>query len=479
MLFKSDIYPDGNRDRATGFDNASDYIITRIKDIAPQLTVSKNYYSDTLWKQFGAISTSVDGVKLETEPWLITYSAGTDGDLTAPVAQPDIDKWSNTHIGCNASDWVGFPRGSIAVVSRGSCTFCMKARYAQKAGASAIVIHFLENTTTFQISWRFCDNDDDHWAVTRMPMIPSISADYHTGLTMAEATSMTLNVPTGSAGDESHNIIVDIPGQDPDSIFVIGAHLDSVPEGPGINDNGSGSALILEILRVFGSWFGFDSNTTQQSTLRIAWWGSEEWGLIGSTKYLKHLPEAERKKIKGYINFDVESSPDGINSITPGWNSTMKNITTASGWISNELEAAFKFMGEPVIAGRIAGSDYVPFQNQAIPFSGLSAGNGKKTEEQAKIFGGTAGEEMYPCYHALCDNMTNSNFTKLALFTKVAARAVQRFVTEKDLGKLLSHNKDMQFFERANVVTDETKPNVVDLSTLDVSGNLRADAVLV
>ena len=122
-----------------------------------------------------------------------------------------------------------------------------------------------------------------------------------TGRTAAPATwpRSTTCAATG------YNLIADWPGGDPDQVLMTGAHLDSVTAGPGINDNGSGSAAILEVALAVAAT-GYQPG----KHLRFGWWGAEELGLRGSRFYVNALPATERAKITGYLNLDMVGSPN-------------------------------------------------------------------------------------------------------------------------------------------------------------------------
>ena len=113
---------------------------------------------------------------------------------------------------------------------------------------------------------------------------------------------------SGSSPSETRtdvNVIAELPGKNDDNVVMAGAHLDSVTAGPGINDNGSGSAALLETALMM-------AKLKPQNTLRFAWWGAEEGGLIGSTAYVDGLSQAERDRIALYLNYDMVGSPNYI-----------------------------------------------------------------------------------------------------------------------------------------------------------------------
>ncbi|MGW3321572.1 M28 family peptidase [Streptomyces virginiae] len=198
----------------------------------------------------------------------------------------------------------------------------------------------------------------------------------------------------------SNNLIADWPGGPADQTVMFGAHLDSVSAGPGINDNGSGSATLLENALVLAQ-----KNPTMTKHVRFAWWTDEEQGLNGSEFYVNQLSSAQRSAIKGYYNFDMVGSTNGgyfINNV---------NSTTAAPlkayWTSLNLAPEENTEGQ----GR---SDDYSFQQAGIPTSGYAAGaSARKTSAQATKWGGTANAAYDPCYHSSCDTTNNINATVL------------------------------------------------------------------
>ncbi len=190
-----------------------------------------------------------------------------------------------------------------------------------------------------------------------------------------------------------------------------GSHLDSVKAGPGINDNGSGSAAILEIALAV-------SRAQYQPTkhLRFAWWGAEEMGMIGSKNYVNSLSSANRSRIKGYLNFDMIGSPNPgyfVYDDDPTIERTFKDYYATIG-VPTEIETE----GD----GR---SDHAPFDNVGIPVGGLFSGaDYTKTAAQAAKWGGTSGQRFDRCYHSACDTAANINDTALDRNSDAAAYAV-------------------------------------------------------
>jgi aminopeptidase S len=214
-------------------------------------------------------------------------------------------------------------------------------------------------------------------------------------------------------GATGFNLIADWPGGNPDQILMIGSHLDSVSAGPGINDNGSGSAANLEVA-LTAARTGF----APARHLRFAWWGAEELGLRGSRYYVANLPVAERSRIKAYYNFDMVGSPNAGYFVYDGDNSDGTGAgpgPAGSAELERILEDYFTSIGVPTEGTDFDGrSDYGPFIAAGIPAGGTFTGaERRKSAAQAAKWGGTAGTAFDPCYHRSCD--TAANLDEVAL----------------------------------------------------------------
>ncbi|MEU5384237.1 M28 family peptidase [Kitasatospora cineracea] len=198
----------------------------------------------------------------------------------------------------------------------------------------------------------------------------------------------------------ANNLIADWPGGPSDQVTMFGAHLDSVSAGPGINDNGSGSAVLLENALALAQ-----QNPTMSKHVRFAWWAGEEQGLQGSQYYVGQLSSAQRSAIKGYYNFDMVGSPNAgyfINNVNSATAAPLKAY-----WDSLNLQPEENVEGQ----GR---SDDYSFQQGGIPTSGYAAGaDAVKTSAQAAKWGGSAGASYDSCYHSSCDTTSNVNATVL------------------------------------------------------------------
>jgi aminopeptidase S len=222
--------------------------------------------------------------------------------------------------------------------------------------------------------------------------------------------------PFTSSGATGWNLIADWPGGDPQNVLMMGSHLDSVSAGPGINDNGTGSAGILEVaLTVARQQF------QPQKHLRFGWWGAEELGLVGSTFYVNSLPAAEKTKIKAYLNYDMTGSPN------PGY-----FVYSASGQpagsleVQQVLERHFSTIGVPTELTQVGGrSDHAAFARAGIATGGLFTGAEViMTSAQAQKWGGTSGVAFDKCYHRSCDTISNVQVTALDRNTDAIAYAL-------------------------------------------------------
>ncbi|WP_277523259.1 M20/M25/M40 family metallo-hydrolase [Arthrobacter sp. ES3-54] len=210
----------------------------------------------------------------------------------------------------------------------------------------------------------------------------------------------------GKARVESFNILADTGGGAGHTV-VVGAHLDSVEEGPGINDNASGVAAVLETAR----WMK-ESGITPANRVRFAFWGGEEDGLYGSQHYVDELSQAEIGQTAANLNVDMAASPNGVRSVHDGDGSDFGHAGPAGSKAIEDI--LFRYFQENALPAEPTpfdgGSDYDAFLSAGIPGGGLFTGDvEKKSQAQAQSFGGAAGKVLDPCYHEACDTIANTN----------------------------------------------------------------------
>jgi Zn-dependent M28 family amino/carboxypeptidase len=367
----------------------------------------------------------------QVAPNSITYVEGVDfgaitqtdrGDVTAAVTRVDLQLGlGNTSTsGCEAGDWAGFPAGNIALLQRGTCTFEIKAENAAAAGAVGIVIFNQGNTAA--------EDRNNIPAVTltanNTSGIPVLGTTYALGVTLANTPGLRMRVFANTLRQvlPTFNVLAEKAGVNQDNVVMAGAHLDSVLAGPGINDNGSGSAALIETALMM-------QNLKPRNTIRFAWWGAEESGLVGSTRYVAGLTAGERDDIALYLNYDMIGSPNYFLGVYDADKSTFAatgvNIPAGSTAIEDLYESYYTKVGEPYDDSAFSGrSDYQAFINANIPSGGLFTGaEVRKTAAQQAIWGGTAGAQFDPCYHLACDTYANNNDHALEVNSDLVAFA--------------------------------------------------------
>jgi Zn-dependent M28 family amino/carboxypeptidase len=219
-----------------------------------------------------------------------------------------------------------------------------------------------------------------------------------------------------------YNVIAERHGVNDNNVVIAGAHLDSVVAGPGINDDGSGTSALLEIALKM-------ANVEPQNTLRFAWWGDEEGGLVGSTAYVDGLSPEERDRIGLYLNFDMVGSPNYIFMTFDADQSSFEApvpVPDGSTAIEDLFESLYTRASEPYDDTEFNGrSDYQAFIEAGIPAGGLFTGAEQvKTAEQEAIWGGTVGAQFDPCYHLACDAFPNVNVHALDVNSDLIAFAL-------------------------------------------------------
>jgi Zn-dependent M28 family amino/carboxypeptidase len=237
--------------------------------------------------------------------------------------------------------------------------------------------------------------------------IPVFFATYDNGVAWSEQPGLTLNMVADVIREirSVDNVIAETRRGNPDNVVMLGAHLDSVFEGAGINDNGSGSAALLEMAKLM-------KRAHIANKVRFAWWGAEEAGLVGSTEYVQRLTEEELARIKVYLNFDMIASPNFFYGLYDGDGSDF-DLEGPAGSAATEamFEKYFNLRGQPFEGSEISfRSDYAEFFLQDVAFGGLFTGAEViKTAEQAAIYGGNADIAFDECYHSECDTIDNVN----------------------------------------------------------------------
>ena len=271
------------------------------------------------------------------------------------------------------------------------------------AGAVGVII-FNEGNTPDRQNALFIDNSIDATA-------PAVISSFALGKELYDAyqagDNPTVDFQTfGRERDRFFDqVVAETPEGDPNNVVVVGAHLDSVEAGPGINDDGSGTALLLTMAQRLAR-----PGHPLRQKIRFGWWGGEEEGLIGSNYYAANLTADEVSKIDVMLDYDMLSSPNYARLLYDGDGSEEGNPAgpDGSGTVEEVFREWFSSKRQPVWPIPFDGrSDYVGFTTRGIPAGGVFAGaEGQKTENQERLLGGDAGSWYDPCYHQACDDIT-------------------------------------------------------------------------
>jgi Zn-dependent M28 family amino/carboxypeptidase len=418
-----------------GYDASVDYVVDRMEAAGYEVTVQPFEFN------FSAETTIVQRISPDPYTYLdfaevdaMTFSG--EGDVTALLEAVDlsIDDPVASTSACEAADFAGFTPGNIAFAQRGLCPFGQKAANAEAAGAAALIVTNQGTVPPDSVD----DRTGMFFGTLGAPgtTIPVVSMHWLDGLDLvalldAGPVTMRVSVDVESGVRTSYNVLAERTGKNSDNVVMAGGHLDSVVRGPGIQDNGSGSAALLEVAEQM-------AKVKPQNTVRFAWWGSEEFGLLGSIHYVENLSQEELDEIALYLNFDMVGSPNHVFFIYDGDDSDGVGAgpgPAGSDLIEEKFEEFFDSRSLPYKGTDFSGrSDYGPFIAAGVPAGGLFTGaEGIKTPEEAAIWGGVAGEQYDQCYHLACDTFDNVNLGALAANSDAIAYATLSYAMSTEL----------------------------------------------
>ncbi len=364
----------GNRAAGTGGDRASAaYVTARLKEAGWRVAtqpVRFPYFS------LRGASVRLDGRRLSRGAAFRVISYSGSGAATGRLRRVGD--------GCQAADFGALRPREIPLARRGRCFFRVKARNAERAGARALVVEDRPGARGVAAATLGRPGSE----------LPVVIMAADAGARMGARAAV--RVDAVSELRTTRNVIAETPGGSAERVVMAGAHLDSVSEGPGINDNGSGVATLLEMAEAVGP-------TPPGARVRLAFWGAEELGLIGSRRYVRSLDAAERRRIASYLNFDMVGSPNAVSSVYSDGDPRLERALR---------DAAGVPLADESIGG---GSDHATFDRAGIPVGGLFTG---ASEE------GPGGRPRDPCYHQPCDDLDNVDRGVLLQMARAAAKAV-------------------------------------------------------
>ena len=359
---------------------------------------------------------TVAGVSVEAASMNFTRGTPPAG-ITAPLVPV-----GGTGEGCLLSDYDGLTvTGAVVLADRGSCSYAGKETVAASRGALALIV---------------ADNLADEalpgsLGARTAVQIPTVGIGRADGARLREHPGpVLLKLNAGVRTEHTRNVIAQTRTGSTHDVVMVGAHLDSVRHGPGINDDGSGVAAVLETALQLGS------APPVRNAVRFAFWAAEEGGAVGSDHYVQSLDVDALKDIALYLNFDMIASPnpgyftyDGDQSGPPAPDDSVPRVPEGSAGIERTLvdylNGTPKKAEDTAIDGR---SDYEAFTKAGIPSGGFFSGaEVTMTEDQARRWGGVAGRPFDPNYHKKSDTVDHIDRTALEILGRGVAFAVGRY----------------------------------------------------
>lgn len=424
---------DGTRASGTpGFEASADYVKKQLKKAGYKVSEQKfefPFYQEVSPATLAQVSPTPTPYEVATLDY--SGSGNVTGALvpTTNLVIPATEAPSSAS-GCAVADFVpaSATEPEVALIQRGTCAFADKVANAVAAGYDAAVIFNEGNPGRTELLTAVTLGDP--------ASIPVVGISYDDGVALYQATAsgpVTVAVSTDTITEmrTTKNIIADSPKGDRNKTVVVGAHLDSVLAGAGINDNGSGTSVILETAIQMQKL-----KIKPRQQVRFAFWGAEESGLLGSTHYVDSLSNNKLSKIYANLNFDMVGSPNYVRFVYDGDGSDDPDgLAGPPG--SAQIESIFEnyFAGQGLASSPTSfdgRSDYGPFIAAGIPAGGLFSGaEGIKTEAEAAVYGGTAGAPYDSCYHQTCDDMNNLSTAALFELGDATAHAVMTLAMTK------------------------------------------------
>ncbi|MCP2621862.1 M28 family peptidase [Mycolicibacterium smegmatis] len=407
----------GNRAQGTpGYDASLDYVAGLLRDKGFEVETPEFERLGTVGGGNPSLTVSSQRFSVEQASLLVPTP---DGGLNAPTLRP------GKPAGCAASDYKGVTvKGAISVVDDTGCSIVVKQNVALAEGAVGLLV---VSTSRPSPAGLFTSG---YYGQLKVPVgVIDKTADAALRRT---TRSVRLVLDNKAQMVTSRNLLAQTKTGSTDNVVVVGAHLDSIAGGPGINDNGSGVSAILETALQLGG------SPAINNAVRFAFWGAEETGLEGSSQYIRKLSPEQLDELALYLNFDMLGSTntgyftyDGDQSAQAG---DPKPVPEGSAGVERTLAGFLNLQGvRPADMPLSANTDYSAFMNAGVPIGGATTGSSqRKTEVQARLWGGKSGVAFDPNYHTRRDNIDNVDAHALSVMGPAVAFAVGTYALSTD-----------------------------------------------
>jgi Zn-dependent M28 family amino/carboxypeptidase len=413
-----------------------DYVITKLREYGynPTLLPYANASTPNAWSE------KTPSVLEQVTPTAKAYTIGvpndfaamtwsTNADFTAQVIPakriqiPPPPTNNTVRSGCSMDDFPPEVKDNIVLVQRGFCTELVKVINARASGAKAILIMNEGQPGRTNAG----TSATGRFTAQTYPGFPAMGVSFAVGselVSLAAQGPVTLHFKTDVNLTQriDYDILAETEAGDPTKILQVGAHIDGVAAGPGINDDGSGTSMNLTIAHQIKKL-----GLVPQYKIRFGWFSGEEQGLFGSQYLVNQINSRDLSSVVGMLDYDMIASTnyvayvyDGAASNAPPGSSIMENVHTD--FIHNVLgKETLKYPFD----GR---SDYGGWIARQVPATGLYTGAERiKTDDMVRQYGGQAGIQQDPCYHEWCDTVFNLSQYGLSEFSKVLAHGVWSF----------------------------------------------------
>ncbi|MCX5204437.1 M28 family peptidase [Streptomyces sp. NBC_00237] len=383
----------GNRGyNRIGFDRSVSYVKGELEKAGYRAFEQKVPYTD-FDIDTETLSVKGAGEGLHDVPVFMTRftpSTGPDG-TRARLVTPNGD-------GCKAADYAGVDvAGAVVVLARSTCKYALQQQVAAEAGARAVLLY--ERSPKPDNISRLYGFTPPAYTISHAVVSQRVGERIERAARKG-GVEVDLTLRGREIRRTTVNLVAETRGGDPDNVVLMGAHLDSVPESAGINDNASSASAVLETAISLAP-----HQRAVKNKVRFVWWGAEELINVGSQYYVDSLSEAERGRVKAVLNGELLGSSNYARFV---WDPE----TGGSHVIADVFGGYFDSRGLPYerVNPNTIGSDHLAFQAIGIPVGGVDGGNlDIKTPEQQARYGGQAGEMFDSCYHQTCDVLTSIN----------------------------------------------------------------------